>query len=38
MSPAATSVWFAIEPGHLIAILGMDDSVVVHTPDGNLIC
>ncbi len=26
------------EPGHLIAILGMDDLVVVHTPDATLIC
>jgi len=26
------------EPGHLIALLGVDDLVVVHTPDATLVC
>jgi len=26
------------EPGHLVAVLGVDDLVVVHTPDATLVC
>jgi mannose-1-phosphate guanylyltransferase len=26
------------EPGHLVALLGVDDLVVVHTPDATLVC
>jgi hypothetical protein len=26
------------DPGHLIAVLGCEDLVIVHTPDATLVC